>query len=155
MLIVLKTIVECKRKDIALSLSDYYTGHLDKGQRDLVKTHLGACQECRESLRMMATVSAEIEPEELEREPIHYSPELLGRYHLNPGSLGDDLVDRISQHLEHCSLCSADLIFLQESHQDIGQYLAQKSQQSQPTGLLIRLRQLFGKIRAGFKRATS
>ena len=109
---------KCNRPDLEPLLSDYYTGHLSDDDEQKVRAHLKVCRSCRHSLRVMDQIAGK-EPIQLaDPDEMHFSPQLLGRYYSDPGSLDAALIDRISTHLEHCPQCAADVEFLQSSHHD-------------------------------------
>ena len=137
-------LLECNQPEIELLLPDYYTGHLGQDNEERVRTHLSACKSCRVSLRAMAAISGKYTPTEPGGDERHFSPQLLGRYYSNPGSLDSVLIEQIKNHVEECSTCAADIKFMQDSDTDFKR-LAQVSQKrSLWRSVATSLRRLFG-----------
>ncbi len=110
--------LECNQPEIELLLPDFYTGHLEKNDEERVRAHLKECKSCRVSLRAMAAISGKHAPVEMGPGERHYSPQLLGRYYSNPGSLDSVLIEQIKNHVGDCATCSADIKFMLDSDTD-------------------------------------
>lgn len=138
-------LLECNLPEIELLLPDFYTGHLEKDDEERVRAHLTACKSCRVSLRAMAAISGKHAVAELGPDERHFSPQLLGRYYANPGSLDSVLIDQIKNHVAECATCSADIKFMQDSDTDFKRLAHLSQQKSRWRKIVASLRQLFSK----------
>ena len=136
--------MECKQPDIELLLPDFYTGHLKKDDEEYVRAHLTVCKSCRVSLRAMAAISGKHAPIESNLDERHYSPQLLGRYFSNPGSLDSALIEQIKNHIDICTTCSADIKFMQDSDTDFKRLAQVSRKKTLWQSIVDSLRQMFG-----------
>ncbi len=133
---------KCKKPEIEILLSDYFTGHLDNNQEEQVRIHLKECKSCRTSLRMMANISGKHIPTEVVVSDEHFSPQLLGRYYTNPTSLDPKLTAEIKEHLKYCKECTADIAFLHESDSDLRMIIQTHKKKSRSNSLWVWFKKL-------------
>lgn len=137
--------MNCPDNDIFLLLSDYFTGHLSKEDVQRVEAHLQECRTCRRSLRTIVLIAGREKVGSRSSEQGHFSPQLLGRYYADPGSLDPRLLQKLESHLAVCDLCSTDMAFLQDSDIDLRAVIRRQREGTGKVGWFARLRRFLTK----------
>ncbi len=109
----------CRKEEVSLMLSDYFTGHLDDSQRVLVEQHLAECPECRAALAAMELLATDTDLARAKAPPPHLSEETLTTFYQDPTKLSPEKQKRIAEHLATCPRCRQELQFLRHTEQEL------------------------------------
>ena len=100
--------MKCGDENISRKLSDFWSGHLEPEEQELVKSHIDVCPKCQIDLQLMELLHRGLSESIGE----HLSPELLGQYSTRKGDLDAETLLAVEEHLKDCEKCAYDLQFL-------------------------------------------
>lgn len=116
--------VECTDEQIAILLTDYFSGHLGAVESERVRGHLATCQLCSESLQSMAILA----PHGLSGKRSHPSKVVLAQYYHDRTSLAPEISELVEKHLVACRDCAAELAILDDLERELRGSVARPDQ---------------------------
>lgn len=116
--------VECTDEKIGILISDYFSGHLNAAEAELVTGHLAVCQLCRESLQTMTMLAPDGSAGRLS----HPSKSVLAQYHQGRQQLDPVMSTLLEQHLAKCRDCAAELTILDDMERELRASLTGREQ---------------------------
>jgi len=111
--------MECKQRNIAEMLTDYFTGDLSMEQHMQVERHLDECEGCRTNLQTMTLLAGGIAQDSDDVNQNHVHPRLISAYYREKASLSESTLSKIEAHLEACESCSYDLQLLRDMETEL------------------------------------
>lgn len=100
-------------------LSDAVLGRLSNGELFQLRSHLIHCQDCRETIRAACIIAGKDAESILSNLNEHVTEEQLARYYAEPSGMSASETHSIEAHLEQCSVCGSELLFMEAAERQM------------------------------------